>query len=438
MFRTRQLVVLLAALSVSTSVHGTDSTVEERITAYARPLAESGFLSGCLVVSQRDQESVRACFGYADGDRTVRNDFKTQFCVASLTKPMTAVAIMRLVDEEALRLDDPVTRWIDDFPSGDSIAVVDLMTHTAGVPHRVTTTEEEAQRFTPAEIVERIKTQGLLFEPHSDAKYSSAGYTVLAYIMELTTGKSYGDAMDDLIFKPLGMDNTVHPDGRPIAHGATSFVTGPNGPKEARAKDYAFLAGAGSLYSTGEDVARFARAYLDRELLSEEAWEEFHNMGWASEEVVRWNGTTNGFASWVDIYKADGSVHVFVGNAGTGAANILRAALPALIEGEEADPPPPVPTPVTLTAAQMRDLVGGYSRDGKVATLTVKIESGALHMGDNVVYPIAVDRFFDAMYFSESEFVREDGNEVTIIRITAPGLSQPLIFKRVPDADPSG
>ncbi len=69
--------------------------------------------------------------------------------------------------------------------------------------------------------------------------------------------------------------------------------------------------------------------------------------------------STNGFGSWMDIYKDDGSVHVFLGNAGTGASNILRAALPALVAGEE-----PAPAPTTLAEEQMRGLEGGYGRGG--------------------------------------------------------------------------
>ena len=425
--------VLAFALVVAPSLLAGESTVQERITAYAGPLAESGFLSRCLLVTRGADELAHACFGYANAKRTVKNETSTRSCIASITKPITAVAIMRLVDQNKLRLDNKISQWIDDFPSGDEISVADVMTHSAGIPHRVTTQDEEVERFTPADIVARIKDKGLLFPPHTNQQYSSAGYTVLAYIIEQVTGKKYGDAMHELIFVPLKMHDTFHPDGRAIGNRATSFVAGADGPKEARAKDYAFLAGAGSLYSTPGDMVRFAHALLGRELLSDAAWKEWHELGWANNDVVRWSGSTNGFGSWMDIYKDDGSVHVFLGNAGTGASNILRAALPALVAGEEPAPAPRAPAPTTLTEEQMKGLEGGYGRGGGPASLVVAVEDGVLYMADSVVYPIAVDRFFNPTYFSEATFERDEGGLVTRIKITAPGLSQPLVFVRVSD-----
>ena len=67
------------------------------------------------------------------------------------------------------------------------------------------------------------------------------------------------------------------------------------------------------------------------------------------------------------------------------------------------------------------------------ASLAVAIEDGVLYMADSVVYPIAVDRFFNPTYFSEAAFERDGGGLVTRIEITAPGLSRPLVFVRVSD-----
>lgn len=65
-------------------------------------------------------------------------------------------------------------------------------------------------------------------------------------------------------------------------------------------------------------------------------------------------------------------------------------------------------------------------------SVTLPNAIGVLHMGDNVVYAIAVDRFFNPAYFSEAEFERGAGDVATGIRITAPGLNTPLVFRRVP------
>ena len=105
------LVALLVFFSTLIAAHAREKAIDERIAAFTAPLAESGYLSGCLLVSHGEQELARARYGYADAARSIENDFNTRFCIASLTKPITAVAIMRLVEQGAFELDDPVSRW---------------------------------------------------------------------------------------------------------------------------------------------------------------------------------------------------------------------------------------------------------------------------------------------------------------------------------------
>lgn len=431
MTAVRYRIVLAIAVCFAPLIHAQESAAA-RIARWAAPLAESGFLSGILLVDRPGTDTVRLAFGFADPDRTISLTSTTPVCIASITKPMTAVALMRLVDRGDLALDAPVSRWLDGFPSGDEITVADLVTHRAGIPHRVTTPEEERNHLTPGDIVDRIKQQGLLFPPGSERRYSSAGYTVLAYIMERVTGQSWGAAMDLLLFAPLGMERTVHPDGRAIPGRAISFIAGPKGPVAAPDKDYAFLAGAGSLYSTPDDVARFARAYLDRDFLSEAAWQQFHDLGWGEGDTVTWTGSTNGYACWMDIDKTTGNVQIFIGNAGTGAAYLLRDALPALLSGDPIDPAPAAPEPIGLDADRLNGLEGefGGSASGPV-TLRVVRRNGDLLMNDSFVYPVAEDRFFNPTYFSHATFERDKEDRAITIRITAPGLRQPLVFHRV-------
>jgi CubicO group peptidase (beta-lactamase class C family) len=173
--------------------------------------------------------------------------------------------VARLVHEKRVTLDDPVSTWIDDFPNGDDVTLLQLMTHRAGVPHRVTTPDEEVVPMSAEDIVERVKQQGLLCTPGSARVYSTAGYSVVARIIELVTGKSYGEAMRELLFEPLGMQGTVHVDNRfVLEERASSYLHGPNGMQNAPLKDLSFLVGGGSLHSTVDDVLRFGRACLER------------------------------------------------------------------------------------------------------------------------------------------------------------------------------
>ena len=396
---------------------------ERGLEAFIGPLLGDGFLSGNLSVTHRGEVIYRASYGMADVEHGVANGPETRFCVASLSKPMTALAALRLVEDERLSLDDPVSRWIDDFPSGDEMTVEDVLTHRAGIPHRVTVPLEESRPMTAADIVAKVREKGLLHEPRTSRTYSSAGYSVVAHILEKVMGSDYDTAMRELLFSPLGMSETAHADSRSIVpHRASPYRAGPDGLINATLKDMSFLVGGGSLLSTVGDVQRFVQAYLDRALLSETGWEIFHDrLGWARGEVVRWSGASNGFGAFADIHKELGLTVVFTGNAGLGALQELRRGVPAIVFGQEHDPPKRIPPVSPLSETTLKEYEGTYAR-GDGVTLKVVLSDGDLYSNDGVIHPTAKDWFFSRGYYTVVEFGRGDDGRVQEMRLHIDGL----------------
>jgi CubicO group peptidase (beta-lactamase class C family) len=118
----------------------------------------------------------------------------SRFAIASITKVMTAAVAEKLAKEGRLDFDAPVRRYIPGFPDGPkggSPTVRHLLDHKAGGPWHVTEPIDETQRLLPADIVERIKKRGLLFEPGTEELYSSAGYTALAPVIEVVEQKPF-------------------------------------------------------------------------------------------------------------------------------------------------------------------------------------------------------------------------------------------------------
>src|SRR5262245_44854255 len=115
-----------------------------------------------------------------------------RYGIGSITKTFTAAAIQRLEQHGVLRLDDRLSRFATAFPSGDSITVEQLLTHTAGIPDYYTDAEypqKRQQPMTPKKFADWLTTKRLDFPPGSQSRYSSSGYALLAYVIERASGE---------------------------------------------------------------------------------------------------------------------------------------------------------------------------------------------------------------------------------------------------------
>ena len=124
--------------------------------------------------------------------------------------------------------------------------------------------EEESLPYTSAEFVEKVKQATLDFEPGTQSSYSSAGYAVLARALEIASGKPYTQLLDEYVFTPAGMKDSVDFNGEKIMERrAQDYLLGSAGFINAPLKDYSFLVGAGSVFSTARDVYKFGEAVID-------------------------------------------------------------------------------------------------------------------------------------------------------------------------------
>jgi CubicO group peptidase (beta-lactamase class C family) len=133
--------VLLAsniALAAEEPPQSATADLHAAIDAYLAPLVERDDISGNLLVARGDSVVYEGSFGWAHRELNVPVTAATRFNVASVTKPMTVIALISLAVDGKLTLDDPLSKWIPDFPRGDEITVAHLVRHRAGIPHRLT------------------------------------------------------------------------------------------------------------------------------------------------------------------------------------------------------------------------------------------------------------------------------------------------------------
>ena len=197
----------------------------------------------------------------------------TLFCIASMTKPVTATAVMILVDEGKLGIDDPVEKLLPSFAeaklkSGEkparAITLRDLMTHTSGLGG----TQE--MKGTLAETAEAISRYPLDFEPGTKWQYSP-GLTVCGRVVEVVSGMPYEKFLEERIFAPLQMkDTTFHPSAEQQERLAQLYEPGeekgmlkPLAHWLLNVKPDATPNPSGGLFSTARDMARFYQMVLN-------------------------------------------------------------------------------------------------------------------------------------------------------------------------------
>jgi D-alanyl-D-alanine carboxypeptidase len=210
-----------------------------------------------------------------------------RFRIASVTKAFTAAAVMDLIEEGKLSLDDTVEKWVPGLlAKGDSITVRNLLGHTSGLPE-YTKDEKFLKAFTsgedlsPRDIVSFVSSEPLVFEPGTNYEYSDTDNIVLGLIIEAATGRSYEEELRSRILEPLGLQATIlpHSPEMPDAH-AQGYQYDPEGDATGKPDDVTSALNpdaawaSGALISTPGDVSRFFSALLGRELVGEEALEQ--------------------------------------------------------------------------------------------------------------------------------------------------------------------
>lgn len=149
-------------------------------------------------------------YGWANVESKVAATPETVYPLASLTKQFTATAIMLLVQDGKLGLDDKISRYLDYTPPNwKDVTIRQLLTHSSGIKDYLNEMNSSTRNGTnPEEIVAGIGQMPLNFTPGSQAFYSNTGYLVLGIIIKRASGKSYDEFLAERVFKPLGMRQT--------------------------------------------------------------------------------------------------------------------------------------------------------------------------------------------------------------------------------------
>lgn len=380
---TATLVVLLVACcsSFAVSPRQGQAKLAKAIDAYLVQHVRNHDLSGVVIV-RHDGREMRT-YGMANRESNVPMASDANFYIASLTKTFTAGAILILVERGKIALDDPLSRYIPDFPRGAEITIRQLLLHRSGLPHSAEA-PDPLRPSTLAESVERIKKLKLMHEPGAQGGYSSAGYTVLAYVVEQASRAPFDEFLQKEIFGPLKMTNTG--DGSSIERvpgSARGYVPGPppSGFLEAPPFQPTHFIGAASMHSTGDDLLKWLEAVRTERLfkLSKLEWP----YGWGRRTyfdrlAYEQTGLVPGFSSVILTFPAERLDIVALLNTESPFFNFGAQDLAGIVFGVAPRPVPPRPEGARLPSGTLEAFAGRYQIEGGGPVFRVKLEGDCL------------------------------------------------------------
>ena len=236
--------------------------------------AYAGAVPGASVLVLRDGVPVfRRAYGLADLEQRVAATPATNYRLASMTKQFTAAAVLALIEEGRLSLEDPVRRWLPSLPpAADPVSIRHLLTHTSGlIDYEDLIPPATTQQVHDADVLRLLESQNrLYFAPGTGYRYSNSGYALLALVVARASGEDFASFLRARIFLPLGMRDTLAYEAgvSSVSHRAFGYSYERAGWRRTDQSVTSAVLGDGGVYSSIDDLAKWDAALYDERLLS--------------------------------------------------------------------------------------------------------------------------------------------------------------------------
>ncbi len=415
------------------------STFDNKINALITPLSETNNYAGNVLVSKEGEVIYSQSFGKNDYLKGIDHNFSSKFFLCSGSMIFTSTAIMKLVDEGKLSLDDPLSKFIPEIKRSDEITIHHMLAQRSGIPgigtvgglSRAFLLNYQKQPHTPKELVDYIIDYDLLYDPGTNYNHGKSEYNILAYVIEKVSGLSFGEYLNKSIFHPLGMYNSGHygpdvkePENLSIGHAHEGF-------KELKYADkihWSSKTGHASIYSTVEDLNKFGYAILNKELLSEASWkiaftDYGENWGYGGSislqqghKRIQINGRSPGFSSYFGIYPSENLVVVMLSNIYISLPYFVGPGIASIVLEEDYEQlnlsTAPISEEYGKTISGTYKFKEFYRPGGKVR---VSYNNGILYSDGSALIPAMVndkvDKFLHRHYWSSLRFIENSEGE---------------------------
>ncbi len=353
------VLIAISCLVACTSDSAAQTDVAPKADQYMQALTDSGMFSGTVLLARNGKPLFVKGYGNANAESQLPNTARTRFPIASITKPFTATLILQLQKRGSLAITDPACKYIDPCPAAwREITIRHLLMHTAGIPNYTAVPDFENRSRAPMARADLIATFAVLpleFTPGAKYRYSNSNYYLLGAIIEKVSGKSYAAALEELIFRPLGMNDSGYDANAGVSpRPANGYQPDGAGNADSPVVDASWLYAAGGIYSTVEDLLKWERALTTDTLLpaqelaamwSAELGE--YGYGWQllppspqtmNRRLVFHAGGIPGFATDLLRYPDERVTIIILANLHPVNLNDMSRALSAIMFGESMPP----------------------------------------------------------------------------------------------------
>jgi D-alanyl-D-alanine carboxypeptidase len=281
-----------------------DSLMIRVDSAALHVLRKTGTPSASVAVVKKGEIVYLQAYGNAKLNPDVAAKTDMRYAIGSISKQFTAASILILEQESKLSLDDPVSKWMPDLTRADEVTIRELLSHTSGyqdfwpqdyVPPMM------LKSMSPREILNRWAKIPLDFKPGTKWQYSNTNFVIAAQIVEKITDKPFFVFLKDNILKPLGLSSAINFDkGKLTGEDPTGYMRYGLGPlRSAPEEGEGWMAGAGELAMTPEDLAKWDISMIKQNLLSPESYRQLET------EVLLKNGVGTRYGLGVQVKMMD-------------------------------------------------------------------------------------------------------------------------------------
>ena len=242
-----------------------------------------------FLIAKNGKVIYEKAFGLSNLELNMRMQTESVFEIGSMTKQFTAVAILMLVEQDSIRLDDQITKYIPDFPTNNqTITIHHLLNHTSGIKSYTNLKKLysiDRNDLTPEELIHFFQDEPMDFNPGEQYKYNNSGYVLLGYIIEKVSGMSYEEFLSKNIFQKIGMEKTFYANHRKIIPNRASGYHKKDSFENSRFISYTLPYAAGALMSTTGDLNIWQQAISSNTLLKDKTMQKaFTNYSLANGE----------------------------------------------------------------------------------------------------------------------------------------------------------
>jgi CubicO group peptidase (beta-lactamase class C family) len=379
--------------------------------------------SGATILIAKDGKAIYSkAFGSANLELNTPMNTNNVFEIGSITKQFTSVSILMLEEQGKLKVEDEITKYIPDYPTnGKTITIHHLLNHTSGI--KSYTSMQSFMKLartdmTPTELIDKFKNEPMDFNPGEKYLYNNSGYILLGHIIEVVSGQSYAEFIQDNIFTKLGMNASYYGSmTKLISNRASGYSQTDNGFSNANYLSLTLPYAAGSIMSTVDDLLIWQNAISANKLIKRSSLEKAINGSTlnSGEKIPYGYGWIKGGVNGSETYEHSGGIFGYstngiflpkenmyvIGLSNCDCKNIgeVTTKAAAIAIGK---PFPSIKDAITLSEDKLKKWTGAYEfEDGAVRFITLE--------GNKLKSQREGSTVFDIYAMSDDNFLFEGG-----------------------------